>query len=107
MEKDVAFVKQVPLHPRERLTRAVRKQNKEVTFVEVPFVDGEHHKFEISIEEFDKLVGEVASSIESIRSFSYFCSSLNNKIEWRIKHGDSNIFYLICLSRTKLILGLS
>ena len=38
MEKDVAFVKQVPLHPRERLTRAVRKQNEEVTFVEVPFV---------------------------------------------------------------------
>ena len=68
------------------------KVNRKKIEKDIVFVDGEHHKFKISIEEFDKLVRQVASSIESIRSISYFCSSLHDKIEWRIKHGDSNIF---------------
>lgn len=82
----------MPSHPRERLARAVRIQNENITFVEAPFVDGEQHKFEISIEDLHKAVGEIASSLESIHFLNYFCSSLHEKIEWRIKLEDSNIF---------------
>ena len=39
MEDDVIFIKQVPVHPRDRLARATqKKQTNEVTFMkQVPF----------------------------------------------------------------------
>ena len=55
------FIKQVPQQPRERFARIVRKRNENVAFEEAPFVDGKHHKFEISID-FDKQVEEIATA---------------------------------------------
>lgn len=90
MEKD--DVKQVLMHTTERLKRAVTKQNQNAGFVETPFVQGEQHKFGVSIEDLDKQVREVAVSLKNIRSFSCFSTNLHETvIRLSIKHGDSNI----------------
>lgn len=69
-----------PLHLRDRLLK------------EAPFVDGEIRRFEISIEEFDECVKEISSRLKKTYIFLYFCSSLHQKIDQKIKHGD----YKIC-----------
>ena len=50
--------------------------------------DEKFQKFEISIEDFNRKVEEIAASPESIIAFLYFCSNLHEKIEWKIKYGD-------------------
>ena len=69
------------------------KENEDVIFA------GEHWKFEIFVEDFDRKVQEIPTNFNSIYDFWYFCSNLHNSIDWKIKHWDSEIFtnFLSCL----------
>ena len=80
-----------PIHPRDRLPKRAT------------FIDGEIRRFENSIKEFDEWVNSISSSLEKIHVFSYFCSSLHKKIDWKIKHGESKMLSDFLSSLLKLI----
>ena len=48
--------------------------------------------FEMIIDDFKKKVEEIAIDSKSLESFLSFCVELHKNIEWKIKHGDSNIY---------------
>ena len=65
-------------------------------------MDNVYQKFEVLTEDFKKKVQEIAVVSNSIESFSNFCAWAHENIEWKIKHGDSNIYlnFLSCLVRS-------
>ena len=57
----------------------------------------EYQRFEISIEDFNKRVEEIAARPKNILVFSHFCSNLHKKIEWSMVIQKSmQTFYLTC-----------
>ena len=55
-------------------------------------MDNELGKFEVAIDDFKERVQEIAANSKNIESFSDFCVWLHKNIEWKIKHGNSNMY---------------